>query len=436
MYWDSVCFVGRRNTPCTGVSCFASLPEHVNKCLENAKGATQSCEGDACLFSLKDDILGLDASIGGHLLSHNISVIEELKDEVFSALVRRSQFLIQDLTRLSLEDRPNLVDFFEKWTQLKEFLSKEQHGLSQGQHGGMNAQFEQVLERMKAVHQEAEAKMNLTVSIDRMLVLAKSLEDGETSNSDLQHVSLMLSQAVENRKDHAALSMEYQKWIDSLCSGLQDFVGKLDSFGPEVTFMFVAITDHLEAYLQECHIKTALAAGKIKVEESLQTMKGLQEVRKTLDKQRTLWKWLLGRKNALVRSVETYLTVGLDKAQHAASDPRVDLVMTFEQFEPLRTGMDEKEIEMGDIEIYDSSDSSGLFSFSCVWTFGGSERWLVIVWLPSSTTRRCPCRMAAKELAHHVQPLQERARDSVGKWLVYEVVSTPFLSVWGWGFRV
>lgn len=355
------------------MSCFASLPEHVNKCLENAKGATQSCEGDACLFSLKDDILRLDASIGGHLLSHNVSVIDDLKDEVFSALVRRSQTLIQDLTRLSSEDTPNLVDFFEKWTQLKEF-SKGQHGLSQGQHGRMNAQFEQVLERMKAVHQEAEAKMNLTVSIDRMLVSAKSLEDGETSNSDLQHVSLMLSQAVENRKDHAALSMEYQRWIDSLCSGLQDFVGKLDSFGPEVTFMFVAITDHLEAYLQECHIKTALAAGKIKVEEPLQTMKGLQEVRKTLDKQRTLWKWLLGRKNALVRSVETYLTVGLDKVQPAASDPRVDLVMTFEQFEPLRTGMDEKEIEMCDVEIYDSSDFSGLFSFSCVWTFGGSER--------------------------------------------------------------
>ena len=326
------------------MSCFASLPEHVNKCLENAKGAAQSCEGDACLFSLKDDILGLDASIGGHLLSHNISVIEELKDEVFSALVRRSQTLNQDLTQLSSKDRPNLVDFFDKWTQLKEFLSKGQHGLSQGQHGRMNAQFEQVLERMKAVHQEAEAKMNLTVSIDRMLVLAKSPEDGQTSNSDLQHVSLMLSQAVENRTNHAALSVEYQRWIDSLCSGLQDFVGKLDSFGPEVTFMFVAITDHLEAYLQECHIKTALAAGKMKVQESLQTMKGLQEVRRALDRQRSWWKWLLGRKNALVRSVETYLTLGLDKVQPAASDPSVDLVMTFELFEPLRTGMDEKEM--------------------------------------------------------------------------------------------
>ncbi len=313
--------------------------------MENAKGATQSCEGDACLFSLKDDILRLDASIGGHLLSHNVSVIEELKDEVFSALVRRSQTLNQDLTRLSSEDRPNLVDFFDKWTQLKEFLSKGQHGLSEGQHGRMNAQFEKVLERMKAVHHEAEAKMNLTASIDRMLGLAKSLEDGETSNSDLQHVSLMLSQAVEN-KDHAALSMEYQKWIHSLCSGLQDFVGKLDSFGPAVTFMFVAITDHLEAYLQECKIKTALEAGKMKVEESLQTMKGLQEVRNALDKQRSLWKWLFGRKNALVRSVETYLTLGLDKVQ---PDSSVDLVMTFEQFEPLRTGMDKE--EMCDVQM-------------------------------------------------------------------------------------
>ena len=374
------------------MSCFASLPEHVNKCLENAKGATQSCEGDACLFSLKDDILRLDASIGGHLLSHNVSVIDDLKDEVFSALVRRSQTLIQDLTRLSSEDTPNLVDFFDKWTQLKEFRSK-------GQHGRMNAQFEQVLDRMKAVHQEAEAKMNLTVSIDRMLVLAKSSEDGETSNSDLQHVSLMLSQAVENRKDHAALSMEYQKWIDSLCSGLQDFVDKLDSFGPEVTFMFVAIAGHLEAYLQECRIKTALAAGKTKVEESLQTMKGLQEVRKTLDKQQSLWSWLLVRKNALVRSVETYLTLNLDKVQTAVFDSSADLVMTFEQFEPLRTGMHGNclAVKFHDPSLPPQDGSKGACS-SCPAITG--------------TGRRLSARMVS----------------------VRSCVQAFFLSVWGWGF--
>ena len=40
-----------------------------------------------------------------------------------------------------------------------------------------------------------------------------------------------------------------------------------------------------------------------------------------------------------------------------------------------------------------------------------SKGWMVTVWLSSSVACRCPRRMAATELADHVQPLQEQVRD-------------------------
>ena len=109
----------------TGTSCFESIPQHVSNCLQKAKGAVETCEDEACVFAIGDAVRQVDAAIGVQMLGHNVTDIEDLKQEVIYSLSRRGKQLHEKLAHeISLEQMPDLASFFDTWRRLETFSAR------------------------------------------------------------------------------------------------------------------------------------------------------------------------------------------------------------------------------------------------------------------------------------------------------------------------
>ena len=307
----------------------------MSSCLARGKGAVQSCEekGETCLFALRDSVWQVDASIGG-----NVTHIQDLKQDVTNALSQLGKRLHDSLTReISLQRIPDVVAFCGKLNQLQIFLQKAQYANISSQ----------LLQDMKLVEGHAKSKMNLTDPIDQMLDSITSLEESEEVNSDLKYVSLALTQAqqVVQHQDYADLSEAYHDGAKHLCARLQEFAAKLETIQPVVVFLYMAVVDQFKPHLEKCRLNDAILAGKKTLDASLQSAKGLRDLSKALERQKSwfgMFSSIWGGKNhgsTLLRSVESYLDAGLvdRRKELEASDP--DLVAVFENFEPLRREM-------------------------------------------------------------------------------------------------
>lgn len=270
------------------------------------------------------------------MLGHNVTQIEDLKQEIFHSLSHRGEQLYEKLAReISPEQIPDLASFFDSWRRLKTFIGMAQNA-------SLSAQMEKLVQRMKLVDAYATSKMNLTASIDRLLGSTKSMESsGELPHLDLKYVSSLLNQALQHYKDRPDLSAAYREWTTHLCSGLQGFASELESSEPAVAFMYMATVGHFKHHLEGCPFEYAFAKGKNTLAASLRSREGLQDVRKALDKQRSWFNfnWISKGSDGsiLVRSVETYLELGFSNLRRELESSDLDLVMAFENFEPFRT---------------------------------------------------------------------------------------------------
>ena len=288
----------------------------------------EACREPACLFEFLESVWHLD----------NVTHIEDLKKEAISALHGRGTQLHENLTReASLEDIPDLRTFYDTWARLQTFIDLA--GKS-----SIRSQLDPLVDKMKRADDLAKSKMNLAARIDRMLVVAKSLdESGDVPKEDLKTIILTLSRTYfQHNTDRPDLSAEHLAWIKHLCAGLSGFASELESSPPAATSAFMTLAEHFKLYLHGCGLEDTIAATKGKVKASLQTKEGLQGVRKALEAERAWFSLLLGdskEASTLLSLVETHLKGSLTDQRRELQEPDSDFLFAaaYEKFEPFRT---------------------------------------------------------------------------------------------------
>ena len=282
----------------------------------------EACREPACLFEFLESVWHLD----------NVTHVEDLKKEAINALHVRGAQLHENLTsEASLEYIPDLRTFYDTWARLQTFIDLA--GKS-----SIRSQLDPLVDKMKRADDLAKSKMNLAARIDRMLVVATSLdESGNVPKEDLKTIILTLRQARQQRQDHPGVSQAYHDWTVHLCAGLQSFASELEARHNAGIFVYGVVVDHLKKHLEECPLKNAY----VSLPKSLQNRSVLHDVRKALDKENLWFSWIPGGisdSSVLLRKVVAYFDLSLADRVFQTADPNFDIVEAFESFEPLRRG--------------------------------------------------------------------------------------------------